>query len=114
METARTGAAPGAVRAHKSVHEIIESHDFKHMVAKRWTVSIVLLVLLFVTYYGYILLIASDKALMSTKIGVVTTLAIPVGVGVIVVAWFLTAFYVVWANRVYDPEVERLKGQLKQ
>ncbi len=114
METARTAPAKGEVRAHKTVHEVIESPDFKKMVATRWTVSLVLLALLFVTYYGYILLIASDKALMSTKIGTVTTLAIPVGVAVIVIAWFLTAFYVAWANKVYDPEVERLKGQLKQ
>ena len=42
-----------------------------------------------------------------------TTLGIPMGIGMIVFAFILTAIYVVWANQVYDPEVERLKGQLK-
>ena len=69
---------------------------------------------LFVTYYGYILLVATNKEFVSRKIGEVTTLAIPIGIGVIVLAWILTAFYVGWANRSYDPEVERLKGELKR
>lgn len=101
-------------RSHKSAHEVLESSDFKALVKKRWTVSLVLLVLLFVTYYGYILLIATNKALVATKVGEVTTLAIPLGVGVIVFAWALTAYYVGWANKSFDPEVERLKGQLKR
>ncbi len=103
-----------AERSHfKSTHEVIESKEFKHLVSTRWTVSLILLALLFVSYYGYILLIAADKAFVSQKIGEVTTLAIPLGIASIVIAWLLTAFYVVWANAKYDPEVERLKKELK-
>ena len=105
--------APKAEKTHKSVHEVIESPAFKHLVARRWTISLVLLALLFISYYGYILLIAADKAFVSTKIGEVTTLAIPLGVASIVIAWLLTAFYIAWANQKYDPEVERLKKELK-
>lgn len=101
-------------RAGKTAHEVIESPDFKALVRKRWTVSIVMLVLLFVSYYGYILLIAADRPLVSQRIGAVTTLAIPLGIGTIVAAWILTGVYVWWANRKYDPEVERLKGQLER
>ena len=97
----------------KSTHEVIESKEFKHLVSTRWSVSLILLALLFVSYYGYILLIAADKAFVSQKIGEVTTLAIPLGVASIVIAWLLTAFYVMWANAKYDPEVERLKKELK-
>ena len=97
----------------KTTHEVIESKEFKHLVSTRWTVSLILLALLFVSYYGYILLIAADKAFVSQKIGEVTTLAIPLGVASIVIAWLLTAFYVLWANAKYDPEVERLKKELK-
>jgi len=103
----------GEARANKSAHELLESPDFKHLVSRRWSVSLVLLVLLFVSYYGYILLVGLNKELMAQKIGDVTTLGIPLGVASIVIAWFLTAFYVMWANKSYDPEVERLKGQLK-
>jgi uncharacterized membrane protein (DUF485 family) len=98
----------------KSAHEVIESKEFKRLVAKRWKVSMALLVLLFVSYYGFILLVATQKELVTQKIGDVTTLAIPLGIGAIVLAWVLTALYVVWANRSYDPEVERLKGEMKR
>ena len=97
----------------KTAHEVTTSKDFKTLVSRRWMVSTVLLVLLFACYYGYILLVAGDKALVSRKIGEVTTLAIPLGVAAIVFAWVLTAIYVSWANRAYDPEVDRLKGQLR-
>ncbi len=97
----------------KSTHEMLESHEFKSLVAKRWSVSIVLTVLLFIIYYGYILLIGYNKALLAQKIGQVTTLGIPLGVAVIILSWVLTVIYVIWANNSYDPEVQRLKDQLK-
>jgi uncharacterized membrane protein (DUF485 family) len=106
-------AAKADRSTHKSAHEIIQSADFKALVAKRWTVSMALLALLFVSYYGFIVLVASAKDFVNQKIGEVTTLAIPLGLAAIVIAWALTAFYVAWANKSYDPEVERLKNQLK-
>ena len=112
-DMART-AAKSEPRIHKSVAEVIVSADFKHLVARRWSVSMVLLVLLFVTYYGYILLIPYAPDFMKTKIGEVTTMAIPLGVAVIIIAFVLTAIYVYWANYTYDPEVERLKNQLRK
>lgn len=99
--------------ARKSAHEISESEAFKHLVSRRWKVSLVLLALLFVSYYGFILLVATRKEFVSTRIGEVTTLAIPLGLAAIAIAWVLTALYVVWANKSYDPEVERLKGELE-
>jgi len=101
-------------RPQRTAHEVVSSPEFKALVSKRWTVSLVLLVLLFVGYYGYILLIATNRELVATRIGEVTTLAIPLGVGVIVLAWVLTAFYVSWANRSYDPEVARMRSELRQ
>jgi uncharacterized membrane protein (DUF485 family) len=97
----------------KSAQEITQSEAFKHLVSLRWKVSLVLLAILFVGYYGFILLVATRKELVSTRIGEVTTLAIPLGLAAIVLAWVLTAFYVGWANKSYDPEVERLKGELE-
>jgi len=48
--------------------------EFKAMVTKRWIVSVVLTIVLFVVYYDYIVLIAVDKTSMAQKIGEVTTL----------------------------------------
>src|SRR5262245_12108568 len=98
-------------KAHK---ELLASAEFRHMLARRWRVSLVLTALLFVLYYGYIVLIAVNRELLSRRIGEVTTLGIPLGAAVIVGAWALTAAYVVWAHRHYDPEAERLRGRLRR
>lgn len=97
----------------KSTREMLESQEFRSLVSRRWTVSIVLLACLFILYYGYILLIAFNKPFLAQKIGEYTTLGIPLGVAVIVGSWVLTAIYVVWANG-HDVEVARLKDQVKK
>jgi len=98
----------------KSTHEMLESPDFKRLVRGKWTIAIILTIVLFIVYYGYILLIAGNKAFLAQRIGEYTTLGIPIGVGVIVAAWVLTFIYVVWANRVHDAEVSRLVDEMKQ
>lgn len=100
-------------KTKQSAREILNSPEFRRLVGKRWMVSAVLTVVLFGLYYGYILLIGYDKAMLSQRIGEYTTLGIPMGVGVIVLSWALTVSYVVWANRSYDPEVKNLKERLK-
>jgi uncharacterized membrane protein (DUF485 family) len=96
----------------KSAHEIVNSERFKSLVRKRWSVSIVLTALLFLLYYGYILLIAYDKPLLAVKLGQHTTLGIVLGALTIVGSWVLTVVYVVWANTSYDREVEAIKHEL--
>ncbi len=93
--------------------DVLESSDFRHLVVRRWRVSLLLTLALFVVYYGFILLVATNRGLLSTRIGEATTLGILLGVAVLVLAWVLTAAYVVWANRHYDPEVERLRERLR-
>jgi uncharacterized membrane protein (DUF485 family) len=75
-------------------------------------VALLLTLALFVVYYGFILLVATQRELLATRVGEVTTLGIVLGVAVLVLAWTLTAAYVVWANRHYDPEVQRLRERL--
>jgi uncharacterized membrane protein (DUF485 family) len=68
---------------------------------------------LFVLYYGYILLIALNKPLVSTRIGGGTPIGIPLGAAVILGSWALTAIYIAWANRHYDPEAARLRDEFR-
>jgi uncharacterized membrane protein (DUF485 family) len=94
--------------------QLLDSHEFRDLIARRWRISLLLTACLFVLYYGYILLIATSRPLLARRIGEATTLGILVGAGVIIGAWALTAFYVVWANRHYDGEVGRLRDQLRE
>jgi uncharacterized membrane protein (DUF485 family) len=100
-----------AAKAKRAL-EMLESPAFRRLIGKRWAVSAVLTAILFGLYYGYILLIGYDRALLSTKIGEHTTLGIPMGVGVIILSWLLTIIYVSWANRSYDPAIKALKAEL--
>jgi uncharacterized membrane protein (DUF485 family) len=95
-----------------SATDLLNSPEFKKLVVRRWRVSMVLTAVLFVVYYGYIILVATNRALLAQRIGEVTTLAIPLGAAVIVAAWVLTALYVLWANRQYDPQVQVLRERL--
>ena len=94
--------------------DLLESPEFRQLVRRRWRVSLLLTALLFIVYYGYILLIAADKAFVSRRIGTDTTLGIPLGAAVIVLAWMLTTAYVVWANRHFDAAAERLRERARQ
>lgn len=97
----------------QTTHEMLESKEFRSMVGRKWIVSILLTVCLFVVYYGFILLIGTNKPFMAQKIGPYTTMGIPLGAAVIVLAWVLTALYVVWANNKHDVDVAHLKSQVK-
>ena len=93
--------------------QLTASPAFHHLVTRRWRVSLALTACLFVLYYGYILLIAVNKPLLAQRSGGgVTPLGIPLGAAVIVGSWILTAVYIVWANRYYDPEAQRLRETL--
>jgi len=97
----------------KSVHDIVNSAKFKKLVTTRWSVSFFLTFLLFVIYYGYILLIAYNKEFLAEKVGVYTNYGIVFGVLAIVLSWVLTAIYVIWANYSYDKKVEELKKEIR-
>ena len=93
---------------------LLDSPDFRRLVARRWRVSLILTALLFIVYYGYILLIAANKAFVARRIGETTTLGIPLGAAVIVLAWVMTVVYVMWANRRFDAEAARLRDRLRR
>lgn len=64
-----------------------------------WALTLVMMVV----YYGYIALIAFDKAFLAQPIGAgVTSLGVPIGMGVIVFTIVITAIYVRRANSEFD------------
>ena len=64
-----------------------------------WTLAILMLIV----YYGYIALIAFDKEFLAKPIGAgVTTLGIPIGMGVIIFSVIITGLYVRRANGEFD------------
>lgn len=58
-------------------------------------------------YFGFILLIAYNKAFLGRKIVPGLSIGIVLGALVIVGSWTLTWIYVRWANTHYDTELDR-------
>jgi uncharacterized membrane protein (DUF485 family) len=92
---------------------VLDSAEFRQLVVRRWRISLLLTALLFILYYGYIILIATNRQMLSRRVGASTTTGILLAAAVILGAWLLTAIYVVWANRHYDPEVARLRERVR-
>ncbi len=91
---------------------LMNSPEFKHLVKKRWSVSLVLTVTILVIYIGFLLVVAFDKKLLAAKLDNYLPWALPIGFAIIIAAWLLTGIYVYWANNHYDPEVQALKNKI--
>jgi uncharacterized membrane protein (DUF485 family) len=73
----------------------------------RWRMAIALSAVMVVIYFGFILLIAFNKEAMGWLVVPGLSVGILLGALVIVLTWATTWFYVRWANRYVDGEVER-------
>ncbi|CAA9525480.1 MAG: Inner membrane protein YjcH, clustering with ActP [uncultured Sphingomonadaceae bacterium] len=97
--------------AHSERLARVASDPRYHMLVKRrgrftWTLTCVMLAI----FFGYILLIAFNKALLARPIGDgATSIGIPIGLGVILAGIALTGIYVRRANREFDPLVRSLR-----
>ena len=77
--------------------------------AARWRVAGSLTAAVMAIYFGFIALIAYDRALLARPVGRGLTLGIVLGALVIVASWLLTWVYVRWANAHYDAAVEAIE-----
>ena len=86
-----------------------DAHEpLRKLAAARWRIAITLTVVMVVVYFGFIALIAYNRAFLSTLIAPGLTVGILLGAMVIVVSWLLTYVYVRWANRHYDEALARV------
>jgi len=83
--------------------------DLEELASRRFRVGGALTAVMLVVYFGFILLIAFDKETLGRIIVPGLSVGILLGVVVIAVTWIVTWIYVGWANRVYEPEIRRLR-----
>lgn len=89
-----TDSVVAKIEANPKYHELRRKRN-----AFGWWLTLIMMVV----YYGYIALIAFNKPFLAQPIGAgVTTLGVPIGMGVIVFTIVITGIYVRRANGEYD------------
>ena len=86
------------------VARIAANPKYEKLVNMRSSYSIIMTILVMCIYYGYILLVAYNKEFLAQKLGagMVTSVGIPMGVGVILLTIIITNIYVRRANTEFD------------
>ena len=85
------------------VAQIQANPKYQELRSKRSSFGWWLTLLMMVVYYGYIALIAWNKPFLSQPIGAgVTTIGVPIGMGVIIFTIVITGIYVRRANGEFD------------
>jgi uncharacterized membrane protein (DUF485 family) len=94
---------------------VVNDPRYQELKARRSRFGWLLTVAMLIVYYGFILLVAFDKPLLATRIGEgVTTVGMPLGLGVIVFTIVITGIYVRRANREYDELSDRIAKEALQ
>lgn len=88
--------------------------DFQSLVSRRSRFAWILSAAMAAIYFGFILLVAFDPKWLGQPLADgVTTIGIPLGLGVILSAFVLTGIYVRRANSEFDALVDRIKTRAK-
>ncbi|MCM3879365.1 MAG: DUF485 domain-containing protein [Vicinamibacterales bacterium] len=86
--------------------------ELKALDSARWRIAVWLTVAMMAVYFGFILLVAYDKPLLTRLVLPGLSLGILFGALVIVAAWGFIWIYVRWANQHYDAKIEALRGRM--
>jgi uncharacterized membrane protein (DUF485 family) len=108
------GAPPGTgAERDADLERIAAQHqeDLDALAARRARVGAVLTAVMLVVYFGFILLIAFNKDGLGELVTDGLSWGMLLGIVVVLTTWVLTWIYVGWANRKYEPEIQRLKAE---
>lgn len=95
------------------VKKIKSNPKYQKLVSTRSTYGWTLTWIMMVVYYGFILLIAFNKELLSAKMGAgVMTWGMPIGLFVIVFTVIITGIYVRRANSEFDDLTAEIRKEV--
>ena len=101
--------------ADQMIARVKSDPQFKELVHKRSTFAWTLSILMMLIYFGFVLMVAFQKGLLAQPLaGGVTTIGIPIGLGVIVSAFILTGIYVARANSSFDDLTKQIVEKVKK
>jgi uncharacterized membrane protein (DUF485 family) len=91
---------------------IVNNPNYRELVESRNSLALTLSLLILAIYLGFIGLVAFAKPLLATKVAGTTSLGIVLGLVVIILAFVITAIYVVRANGRFDDLTDRIKQEV--
>jgi uncharacterized membrane protein (DUF485 family) len=92
-----------------SLAKIEHNPNYQELVRRRSSLGWMLSLIMLAVYFGFILLVAYAPGFLGIRIGTgVTTIGIPIGLAVILLAFVLTGIYVRRANSSYDVLVRKI------
>src|SRR5262245_57643093 len=95
--------------AVSNLAKIEQDPNYQELVRRRSSLGWMLSLIMLVIYFGFILLVAYAPKFLGTPLGHgVTTIGIPIGLSVIVLAFLLTGIYVRKANSAYDTLIRKI------
>ncbi|MGO4325970.1 DUF485 domain-containing protein [Cupriavidus sp. 2TAF22] len=115
MEHTATSYPPAARKAEPppppARNPLLNDPRFQSLVRTRRTFAWTLTALMLAVYFGYILTLAFNPALLGRPLtpGLPTSVGIPVGFGMFAVTFLLVAVYVHRTNTVYDKLISDIK-----
>ena len=99
---------------HKKALEISRNPKFQLLVKTRSRYSWCLTFVMMFMYFGFICLVAFNKEFLARPIGSgVTTLSIPIGIGMILFTVIITGLYVRRANTEFDDLTQEILKETK-
>lgn len=104
-----------SIESDRLLERVQSDPQFHELVRRRSRLAWLLTALMIVIYFGFILTIAYNKDFLAQSLtGGVTTVGIPVGIGVILSAFVLTGIYVARANTAFDDLTKQIIERLKK
>ena len=98
------------------VERIENNPKYQELVSKRTSFSIKLGVFVLVLFYAFILTIAFNKEVLAIKVasGMMTTIAFPIALAILVISFITTVIYVRRANGEFDALLNELKNDIEK
>lgn len=96
-----------------TVEKIKSNPSYIELVSKRSGFAWKLTILMLVVYYAFILVLAFNPEVLGASLsGGLTTVGIPVGIGIIIFSFVMTGIYVKRANSEFDDLSNKVKADL--
>jgi uncharacterized membrane protein (DUF485 family) len=97
------------------VEAIMANPKYQELVSKRGRFAWILSSVVLIAYFSFILIIAFEPKIFAASMnGGVTSIGIPVGIGIIVLCFILAGIYTRKANGEFDKLTQDVKDSIKE